>query len=156
MDKNVTLRHKTIVTLVSISQAEVGKVFIHKGSSSKCKSCRYSQVCVRNLEPERVYKIVEVRKKALPCSLYKTDMQVVEVMGAEISAVVPSKQAIEGAIVTFHMPDCEEQRCENYEFCSPKGLKDGDRCEIIGVTENLQCPRELPLKKVLLRLVQAS
>ena len=147
---------KSIVTLIGIGQAVVGKEFIHKGPGTKCESCKYSQVCVRNLEPERIYRIVEVREKTLPCALYETEMQAVEVVETEIAAVVPSKQAIQGAIITLHNPDCKEQECKNYETCFPTGLKDRDRCEIVAVTESLQCPQGLPLGKVLLRRAPAS
>jgi len=147
---------KPIVTLIGTGQAEIGKVFIHKWPSSKCESCKYSSVCIRNLEPDRVYKVIKVRDKTLPCDLCEMEMRVVEVVDAEIPAAVPSKQAIERATITARLPNCKEQDCENYKLCFPIGLKDGVRCEILDVTESLRCLQELPLKKVLLRRARAS
>jgi len=147
---------KPIVTLISIGQARVGNVFIHKGPGSKCASCEYFNVCVKNMEPKRVYKIVKVRDKTLLCRQYKIEMQVVDVVDAEITAAIPSKQAIAGAVITFHMPDCKEEGCENCEFCFPTGLKEGDRCKILDVTESLQCFEGLLLRKVVLRRVPVS
>lgn len=147
---------KPKVTLASIGQARVGTVFIHKGAGSKCQNCKYFQVCVGNLEPERVYKIAKVRQKTLPCRSYETEMQVVEVIHAEVPAAVLAKQAIAGAVISLQMPDCDQERCDNLELCFPTGLMQGDRCEIVGVTGNLRCSLGFPRKKVLLRRLPPS
>jgi uncharacterized protein (UPF0179 family) len=142
---------KPIITLISIGQARVGRVFIHKGPSHKCEGCGYFQVCVKNVETERVYEIVGVRQKTMRCRLYATEMQVVEVVAAETSAAIQSKQAIKGAVITFGMPDCKEEICENREICFPRGFRQGDRCEILEVTGSLQCSGGSPRKQVLLQ-----
>ncbi len=139
------------VTLIGIGQAEVGRVFINKGLGSKCDSCNYANVCVKNLEPERIYKITKVRKKKLACNLHKGEMLVVEVVEAELPAAIASKLAIERAIVTFTQVDCPIQSCPNDDLCFPIGLIDGDRCEVAKIIENLHCPQGLSLKKVFLR-----
>jgi uncharacterized protein (UPF0179 family) len=149
-------REKPTVTLIGIGQARVGRVFIHKGPCSKCEDCKYFQVCVKNVESERVYKIVGVRQKTLPCRLYETEMQVIEVVDAEIPAAIQSKQAIAGAVITFEMPSCKEEICENRELCLPRGLRQGDRCEVLEVTVSLQCSEGSPRKQVLLRRVPIS
>ncbi|RJS76762.1 UPF0179 family protein [Candidatus Bathyarchaeota archaeon] len=146
---------KRIVTLVGKGQAKPGTVFIHRGPGLKCNDCKYAQVCVKNVESGRVYKVVKTRNKTLPCSQYEMEMKVVEVVDAEIQSSLPAKQAIPGAIVTFQTPECEEEECENYEICFPVGLKPGDRCEVLEVTGNLQCPEKFPRKKVVLRLAPA-
>ena len=152
----MTMRRKPIVTLVSIGQAKTGTVFIHRGLGSKCDDCEYLHVCVKNLESERVYKIVKTRDKTLPCSQYETEMQVVEVVEAEIPVAIPARQAIEGAVITLKLPGCREESCAIYELCFPMGLKAGDRCEVLEVTESLRCSEGLLLKKVSLRRVPVS
>lgn len=152
----MTVHRKPIVTLVSIGQARVGTTFLHRGAGTKCENCIYFQVCVKNLEPERVYKIVKVRDKTLPCRQYDAEMQVVEVLDAEIPAAIPAKQAIEGAVIMFQVPDCSQESCENCEICFPKGLRAGDRCEVLNVTESLRCSEAFLLKKVSLRRVPVS
>ena len=139
------------VTLIGVGQAEVGRVFINKGLGSRCNSCNYANVCVKNLEPERIYKIAKVRKKKLACNLHEGEMQVVEVVEAELPAAIASKLAIERAIVTFSQQDCHIQNCTSYDLCFPIGLIDGDRCEVSEIIENLHCSQGLSLKKVLLR-----
>jgi len=156
MRRSVTLKGRKIVTLIGVGQAQVGSVFIHRGPGSKCGACEYSQVCVKNVEPERVYRIVRVREKTLPCRQYEMEMQVVEVLNAEIPAAILSKKAIIGAVVTFQTPDCKAEGCENFGLCFPAGLRDMDRCEVLGVTGNLKCPEGLALKAVSLRRVPAS
>jgi len=156
MSKRSTISCKKTVTLISTAQAQVGKVFIHKGPGSRCVNCEYYKVCVENVKPECVYKIVKVREKILHCKLYEADMQAVEVVDAEISAAIPSKQTIVGIIITFQTPDCENESCENHELCFPTGLKDNDRCEVLEVIGSLQCSQGASLKQAFLRLAPVS
>jgi len=150
------LDSKRIVTLIGSGQAKIGTVFIHKGPGSKCSECEYSKVCVHNIEPGHVYEIVGVRDKVLFCKQYETEMRVVEVVNAKVPSSLPSKQAIAGAIIVFQMPQCGNEECERYELCFPLGLRDGDRCEVVEVTETFQCPLGISRKKVFLQLAPAS
>lgn len=148
--------HKMIVTLVSAGQAKVGFSFIYRGAGEKCGECKYFSVCVKNLEDNRIYKIVNMRNRFLRCEQYDMDMRVVEVAESEVPAAISPKQSIEGAIITFYLQKCSGQDCENLALCSPEGLRDGDRCEVVKVCDNLKCPIGLQLRKVLLRRVPPS
>ena len=147
---------RIIVTLVGKGQAKVGEVFIHRGPGSKCSDCKYSKVCVENVEAGRVYEIIKVRDKTLFCNQYEMEMRAVEVVNAKILATIPAKQAIQGAIITFRTPMCEEENCSAYELCFPEGLKSGDRCVVLEVIQNVPCSLGSPRKKVLLQLASAS
>ncbi|MFQ6094835.1 MAG: UPF0179 family protein [Candidatus Bathyarchaeia archaeon] len=149
-------QRKVTITLVGLNQAKEGFTFIHRGPTPKCGGCEYLHVCVRNLESGRIYKVVGLRDKTLYCPLSEEDMRVVEVVESEIEGAIPSKQAMEGAMILFQPEECDVEDCKNFEFCFPKGLLNGDRCEIVGVTGSLQCPRGLPLVRVLLRRVPVS
>lgn len=142
---------KIIVTLVSAGQAKAGLSFIHRGAGERCGECRYLSVCVKNLEDNRVYKIVNVRNKILRCELYDVDMMVVEVVESEVPAAITPKQSVEGAIITFHPQECSGRNCENAALCFPEGLRDGDRCEVIEVGDQIKCPIGLQLRRTLLR-----
>ncbi|MEM0011053.1 MAG: UPF0179 family protein [Candidatus Bathyarchaeia archaeon] len=144
---------KIIVTMLSASQSRVGETFIYKGAGEKCYECKYFNVCAGNLREGRIYKVVNVRKKALNCEAYDIEMRVVDVVEAEINAAIPSKQAIEGVILTFYPQKCEEENCKNYALCLPEGLRESDRCEIVKIYGKLSCPRGLQLMKALLRRV---
>jgi uncharacterized protein (UPF0179 family) len=150
------LSSRRIVTLIGSGQAKPGTVFIHKGPGSKCSDCEYSKVCVQNVESGRVYEIVGVRDRFLPCRQYEIEMRVIEVTDAKIPSSLPNKQAIPGAIVIFQAPECRNERCEIYDVCFPVGLKAGDRCEVLEVTETFQCSLGASRKRVVLRLAPAS
>jgi uncharacterized protein (UPF0179 family) len=150
------LSSRRIVTLIGSGQAKPGAVFIHKGPGSKCSDCEYSKVCVQNVESGRVYEIVGVRDRFLPCRQYEIEMRVVEVTDAKIPSSLPTKQAIPGAIVIFQAPECRNERCEIYDACFPVGLKAGDKCEVLKVTETFQCSLGASRKRVVLRLSPAS
>ena len=150
------LSNRRIVTLIGSGQAKPGTVFIHKGPGSKCVDCEYFRVCVQNIESGRVYEIAGVRDKFLPCKQYETEMRVVEVTDAKIPSSLPTKQAMPGAIVVFQALECRNEGCESYEMCFPLGLKAGDRCEVLEVTETFQCSLGASRKKVVLRLSPAS
>lgn len=149
-------REEIIVTMVGKGQAKVGEAFIHKGPGSKCTNCCYFHVCVKNIEPGRIYEIKRLRDKTHFCRQYGIEMRVVEVVNAKIPAAIPAKQAIPGAIITFKTPICEEEECEAYELCFPESLKSGDRCEVIEVTQSFECSLGSPRKRVLLQLASAS
>ena len=147
------LNEKRIITLVGKSHAKIGNLFIYRGPGSKCRECEYSKVCIGNVKPSRIYKIVRIRDRVLFCKQYGIDMQVVEVVNAEIPVAIPSIQAIPGAVITFKTPECDREECAYYELCFPEGLKSGDRCIVSDVTQSVPCPLGVPRKKVLLQLV---
>ncbi|MBS7648323.1 MAG: UPF0179 family protein [Candidatus Bathyarchaeia archaeon] len=146
-------RERIIITLLGVGQAKVGESFIHKGSGSKCNECKYFNICVKNLESGRVYRVISLRDKILKCEMYDIEMRVVEVVESEVLAAIDPKQAIKNVILTFHPQKCDEHGCENAALCSPEHLKDSDRCEVIEVYESLRCPKGLQFVKVLLKRV---
>ena len=142
---------EVLITLISKSQARIGNVFINKGPSTECKDCSYFQVCIRNLKVGRVYKIVKIREKTLLCDFLDTEMVVVEIEEAGIKAAIPSKIAVEGAVIVINETKCDIEECQNMQLCFPIGIKNSDRCQILSVTKNLACPLNLSLKSALLR-----
>lgn len=156
MMKGAGGRTRKIVTMLSAGQAKVGETFIYRGYGQKCPGCKYFRVCAENLNGGRVYKVINVRKRKFRCEAYDVEMHVVDVVEAEIEAAVPSKQAIEGIILTFHPQDCSNELCENHILCLPIGLIENDRCEVVRVYGRISCSRGLQLVRVLLRRVPSS
>lgn len=150
------VREKSVITLVGVKQAKKGFVFIHQGPSSNCEGCKYYQVCIKNLETGRVYKVVKLREKVFPCMLHEAGARVVEVVESNILAALPSKLAIEGAVITFRKGDCNVQACEHLELCAPRGLANGDQCTVLKIGEKILCPNDLSLVKALLRRLRSS
>lgn len=149
-------RERSVITLVGVRQAKEGFVFIHQGSSQKCGGCQYYSICIENLEVGRVYKIVGLRENVFPCRLHESGARVVEVVEPEISAALPSKLAIEGAVITFLKIDCDVQACENREICFPRGLVNKDQCTVLKIGENLACSKGLSLVKAMLHRLPSS
>ncbi|MEM1585965.1 MAG: UPF0179 family protein [Candidatus Bathyarchaeia archaeon] len=147
---------KIIVTMLSASQSRVGETFIYRGFGQKCCGCRYFNVCAGNLREGRIYKVVRVRNRVFKCEAYDIEMRVVDVIETEIDVAIPSKQAIEGVILTFSPQKCDREFCENYILCFPIGLMENDRCEVVKVYGRIICPLGLQLTKVLLRRVPSS
>jgi len=144
---------KPIITLIGVRQAKKGLKFIHEPSSEKCKDCQLYRVCIENLERGRVYEIVGLRNKKFPCLLHDEGVRVVEVVESDIASTVPQKSALEGATITFHAQNCENQFCKFKSLCEPVGLFDGDKCQIVKVENKIECPLGYDLVKVLLRRI---
>lgn len=147
---------RTIVTMLSVGQARVGESFIFRGSGQGCRGCKYFKVCAGNLSAGRIYRVVNVRKRVFKCEVFDVEMHIVDVIEADVEAAVPSKQAIEGVILTFHLQECDNELCENRMLCLPGGLMENDKCEVIRIYGRLSCPKGLQLMRALLRRVPSS
>jgi len=80
-------------------------------------------------------------------------VRVVEVEMAEIPASLDPRGAIEGSKTTFRPKKCSHLFCENWRYCEPEGLTEGDWCEITALLGPLQCERDLRLEKTMLKKV---
>jgi len=145
-----------IITLVGVKQARKGLEFLHEKPSEKCENCEYYKVCIGNLETGRVYRIIKLRDKVFPCPIHENGVRVVEVVESEISAAINQKVALEGAVITFHLEECENASCKYRSLCFPIGLYEGDRCEIVKVEEKIECEKGLRLVAVKLKRIVAS
>lgn len=141
---------KRRVTLIGHKQAKLGFKFIFSGPTPKCVSCEYNNVCAGNLEAGRVYVVVQVKNRSVPCMLCQENARVVEVEEGVAEAAVDARQAIQDAVITFAAKSCSNVGCVGYEKCLPQGLRGNDRCKVLKVLEPLKCPFGLQLVQVLL------
>ena len=155
-DKSSPPSQNKIITLVSKDKAQVGYTFLYNGPSSSCEGCERYQVCIKNLEEGRVYRVLKVRKRGFPCRLHEEGVVVVEVIESEVPAAIQTKLAIEGAVIPFESLECNDLFCKAYNLCVPVGLKEGDRCKIIEVKGTVKCPRGLRLTEVSLQRLLSS
>jgi len=145
------VKQRILITLISSENARKGYKFLFEGMlMNECKTCSLSRICIGNLEKGRVYEVINVRGKKHRCKAFNIDLVVVEVKEAEIEAAIHTSLAMEGAIITFKPVNCSNISCNYYELCNPVGLKNGDKCKIIRIFKKLECPRKLPLTKVLI------
>jgi len=141
---------KPIITLVGSRQAKVGFVFLHEGAAKTCEDCRYRRVCIDNLTPGQIYKIVKLRDKSLPCPLHDENVRVVEVQQAEIEAAIESRLAFPDGIITFKPQNCDRDNCPNRHLCLPSLLGGAVRCKVVEVKQPIDCPLSRSLVLALL------
>lgn len=137
--------------MVGLKQAKEGFLFLHEGPVKECEGCRLFKVCMMNLEPKRVYQVVEVREKVFPCTFHEEGARVVKVMEPALQVAIESRYVFPQGIITYTPQDCDEADCENYRHCVPHGLIAGDKGKIVEIIGPLQCRFEQSLVRVALR-----
>jgi uncharacterized protein (UPF0179 family) len=142
---------KVSVTLISRKLAKPGTVFQFLGPLVDCKDCPLKNVCF-DLDFGKFYKITALRAKEHACLLYQDNKVVsIEIEETPVQLNLPKKQAIEGGIITYSEPNCDNIDCDNYSLCKMLGLKDGMKLTIIDVGDKVDCPNGLDLVKVLVK-----
>lgn len=109
------------VTLIGEGIAEPGREFVYEGEAESCADCPYRRQCL-NLEPDRRYRINEVREDAqsLPCGVHEDDVIAVEVEEVPVTINVPTRQALSGNR-TGLVGACPHVSCPSHEYCVPGG-----------------------------------
>ncbi len=142
-----------MITLIGKKIAKKGLVFMHCGAAPECEECRFKGTCVDSLEEGRLYIIRNVKDAEQKCQLHEGQkVKVVEVDKANIKALVDSKRAFEGSMISIKSPECEET-CEMHEMCFPEGLYEGDKCKIVKTLgrPSKKCVRGYDLNTVILK-----
>ena len=141
------------ITIVGLKQAKEGFLFLHEGPLKECEGCRLFKVCMMNLEPKRVYHVVEVREKVFPCTFHEEGARVVKVVEPDLQVVIKSRYVFPQGIITYTPQECDEVGCENYRKCVPQGLTAGDRGKIVEIIGPVRCRFEQSLVLVTLRRI---
>ncbi len=124
-----------IVTLIGEKLAKEGEEFIFLGMANKCDECRLKRVCA-NLELGRRYRVVKVREDIRhDCYIHEGGVSVVEVIEPPIKAIVNAKHALKGSKIIFKPVNNSEPAL--HDLCHPAGLRDGDRCTVVNVLDDL-------------------
>lgn len=145
---------KSIITLVGLKQARRDFMFLNERHLKECENCDLFKVCIEKLEEGRIYKVVDVREKIFPCSIHEEGVQIVEVVEPNIQTNIEDRLAFPCGIITFSPQLCDKISCSNYGKCVPKGLEAGDRCKVIEVREQVECPLNLRLVLAVLQRVK--
>ncbi|MCS7140332.1 MAG: UPF0179 family protein [Candidatus Nezhaarchaeota archaeon] len=142
---------ETLVTLVSELQAKPGFKFIFEGPAKECYKCKLREVCAFKLEPNTVYKVVEVvGKKKHICQLRGGWVVVARVMESEVDALVDTRIAVEDAIITYRRKKCKSEICPHRQVCQSPYVRDGRKYRIVNVTKETLVCKEGELVKVTL------
>ncbi|RLE78193.1 MAG: hypothetical protein DRJ44_00215 [Thermoprotei archaeon] len=127
------------ITLIPLVQAKRGERFIAR-TSSRCKTCPNYGFCAQKLRNGFTYEVVRVRDVKHFCPVAKSYMIVAEVRELPLKIAIPKKYALEGVIVNFSKVQCNK-KCVNRAFCTPEGIKPGERIKILEVlSRSLRCP----------------
>ncbi len=141
------------ISMVGYSLANEGQIFIYLGMAEECSECKLNKVC-QDLVPGRRYRVTAVREKEHDCPIHEGGkVKVVEVEETEIEMSIPSRKALEGALVTLEEEECPLTWCSNHRLCRRKVYGASDlKVNIIAVHEELFCPLELKLKRSVVTL----
>ena len=124
-----------VVTLIGAKLAKEGEEFIFSGAATECEECKLKKSCT-NLDVGRRYRIEKVREEIKhDCHIHEDGVRVVEVIEPPIKVAIDAKQAMKGFKIVFAPVDCELP--ELFDLCHPMGLKEGDRCTILNVIDDI-------------------
>ena len=138
-----------MITLIGKELAKEGLEFQYLGPLLECRNCKLKNVCF-NLDEGKWYRIVGVRDKEHDCKVHDGGKVVtVEVEELPVPLAVGAKGVVEGETLTFKSINCKEYGCEYYELCHPLGLREGTKIKIEKIVEDIKCPKNKSLKKVL-------
>ncbi len=139
-----------LVTVVGEQQCKKGFEFVFGGPLAECRDCKVKNVCF-HLEPNRWYRVTEIRDVHHECKVHEGGVRVVEVEKLPTKAAIPSRAAIEGTMLTFEETDCDRIGCPNFRLCRPYGAVEGTRFRVAAVkSDELECPMGRSLRVVLL------
>ncbi len=127
-------------TLCGATLAHRGQRFLAGDPARECPPCPLFGQCVSRLEVGRVYEVVEVRPKSLPCPIHEGGVIPVVVAEAPVHASVEKRIAVDGLTISFQTPVCFEYDCPNYPNCFPLGMVSGDRVTILDVDVKTKIP----------------
>jgi uncharacterized protein (UPF0179 family) len=142
-----------LITLIGKKLAKKGLIFMHCGSAPECDECRFKGTCVDSLEEGRMYIIKNIKDSEQKCNLHEGHkVKVIEVEKANIKALVDSKRAFEGSMISIKHPQCEEE-CEMHDMCFPEGLYEEDKCKIVKTLgkPSKKCLKGYDLNRVILK-----
>ncbi len=138
-----------LVTVVGEQQCKLGFEFVFGGPLAECRDCKVKNVCF-HLEPNRRYRVTDIRDVHHECKMHEGGVRVVEVERLPTKGALPKTAAVEGAVITFETNACKSIGCANFRRCRPHGASEGMRFKIIQVEEELDCPKGRNIRAVLL------
>jgi len=91
------------LTLVGVKQARVGYKFRFIGQADECNKCNSSlkNICIKNLEKNHVYEVIEVRGVRHECSVHAGGVKIVKVIPVPIKVAIEARVAFEGTFINI-------------------------------------------------------
>ena len=140
------------VSLIGKALAKEGQVFTYVGETPECGSCKLSKIC-QSLDAGKRYRVSKVRTKEHECPVHDLGTVVaVEVEEMPIEVSVPSKKAMEAAVVSLDDESCPIRWCPNNFLCRRELFPKGTKVALTSVHEELECPKGLKLKRTVVEI----
>lgn len=145
-----------IVTIVGSLLAHENAEFVYAGKIPECAGCKVTKVCHNaKLKEGRRYRVTALRPTKHECTVHAGGAVAVEVVEAQITAVIPTSRATLRTRITY-TPVCDDRFCKGYALCHPDGMIEKGRYVVLEVlgSYNEMCPKgKKNLKLVELRNV---
>lgn len=144
----------TVLSFVGKSFAQVGFHFYFMGSNPRCpENCKYFTTCMKNLQPHKVYKIMEVMDRELECpeNFHDEKMILVRVDHPLIEISLHNRDVYEGSVINFEAVHCDQVDCPNIDYCEPSQLliPDNTKVKLSKIKQKIDfCPRSFHLSLV--------
>ena len=140
------------VSLIGRSLAKEGQVFTYVGITPECEQCSLAKIC-QNLEAGKRYRVAKVREKEHKCPIHEAETVVaVEVEEMPIEISVPSRKALEAAVVSLDEESCPLRWCPNNHLCRREMFQKGTKVALVSIHEELVCPKGLKLKRTVVEI----
>ena len=113
------------MTFVGQTYAKQGFTFYFHEIHPECpKSCQLFTTCQGNIDPHKVYEVVEVLQRTLDCpkSFHEESMVLVRIQEPEIVVSMYNRDIYEGSIVKFSPIHCDHDDCQWIDQCDPNSL----------------------------------
>lgn len=137
-----------LVTVVGELQCRKGFEFVFTGPLAECRECKVKNVCF-HLDENRWYRVTDVREVHHECKVHEDGVRVVEVERVPTRAILPTRVALEGSMITYEGSDCGAVGCKHFRLCRPPGASDGMKFKIMSVeSAEVTCPRGRSLRRV--------
>ena len=148
---------KTVISFVGKSYAKQDFTFYFQNIKSTCPpTCRLYNTCMKNLEPNTVYQVTDVKGKEMKCphDLHEEDMILVELKIPNLEVSMKNRDIFLGSLVSYEPISCNEKDCPHRKYCVPTKyvIKPNQKVKVVKKLQRIEdCPIGLNLTVVKIR-----
>ncbi|MHA1519789.1 MAG: UPF0179 family protein [Promethearchaeota archaeon] len=143
-----------VMTFVGKSFAKIGLKYYFEGVHPGCpKSCNLYATCQKNLIPNTLYEVIEIKPKTFTCphNFHQEDMVLVKMDEPKLQVSMFNKDIFEGSMTAFGPVECDREDCEYIDYCAPQTvvILSNQKIKILKIIKKIKnCPRELNISLV--------
>ncbi len=150
-------KKKTVISFVGKSYAKKDFTFYFQNIKSTCPpTCNLYHTCMRNLEPNTVYKVADVKAKSMKCphNLHEEEMVLVELDIPDLQVSMKNRDIFVGSLVSYEPISCVNKECKYRKYCVPTKylVKPNQKVKVVKKVKRIDnCPIGLNLTVVEIR-----